>query len=241
MKERDLKIGQTAYVFITNTGYHWNLDSEKGGTAILAHGLGISDFAKKGYFRLSEIYRRKQRHIDAYDIMAAFADYPKLPVTFDGSLPSDTFDSNSKRLTIGETYLFEGIGGDEGLIATMTSATVAEHEKQMYIGTNQGQILTRPMSDAELADYRNHRDAFFGVLQKQGKTAKSEYEFFEDLVEIHMAYPRDNLLRLTENWPNAEELKKLNHEDLVLEYCESIALPMIGNSGRRDQPLTKNI
>lgn len=240
MKEKDLKVEQTAYVFVTNIAYHWNLDSEKGGAAILAHGLGISDFAKKGYFRVSEIYRRKQRHIDAYDMMAAFADYPKLPETFDGSLPSDALDGNSKRLIIGETYFFEGIGGEEGLTATVTSATVAEHEKQMYIGTDKGQILTKPMSDAELTDYRSHRDAFFGVLHRQGKTAKNEYEFYEDLVEIHMAYPRENLLRLTEKWTDAEELKKLSHEDLVLEYCERISLSVIGNSGRQDQPSTKS-
>jgi hypothetical protein len=56
-----------------------------------------------------------------------------------------------------------------------------------------------------------------------------------------MAYPRENLLRLTEKWTDAEELKKLSHEDLVLEYCERISLSMIGDSGRRhDQPSTKS-
>jgi hypothetical protein len=240
MKEKDLKAGQIAYIFVTNIGYHWDLDGEGAGAAILGHGLGITDFAKKGYFRLSEIYRRKQRHIDAYDIMAAFKDYPQLPATFDGSLPSDAFDDNSKRLIIGETYFFEGVDGEEGLTATVTSATVAEHEKQMYIGTDKGHVLTRPMSDAELADYRSHRDAFFGVLHRQGKTAKNEYEFYEDLVEIHMAYSRENLLRLTEKWPDADELKKLSHEDLVLEYCERASLSVIGNSGRQDQPSLKS-
>jgi hypothetical protein len=221
MKEKDINPRQAAYVFVTNIGFHWNLDSEKRGGAILAHGLGILDFAKRGYFRLSEIYRRKQRHIDAYEIMEAFRDYPKLPETFDGRLPSEVFDDNPQHLKIGETYFFEDIG-DNGLIATVTSATVNEAEKLIYIGTDKGQILTRPISDDELADYKNHPDAFFGTIYKQGKRTDDAYEFFERMVEIHMSYPKSYTLKQIEKWGNADELKKLSHEDLVLEYCERV-------------------
>ena len=237
MKEKDLKPDQAAYVFVTNIGFHWNLDSEKRGNAILAHGLGILDFAKRGYFRLPELYRRKQRHIDAYEIMEAFRDYPKLPLTFDGSLPSETFSDNPQHLKIGETYFFEDIG-ENGLTATVTSATVNESEKLIYIGTDKGQILTRSISDDELADYKSHPDAFFGVIQKQGKRADDEYEFFEHLVEIHMSYPKSNILKLIENWHNANELKKLSHEDLVLEYCEGI-VAHVRQSQPKDQTPAK--
>ncbi len=221
MKEKDLKPEQAAYVFVTNIGFHWNLDSEKRGNAILAHGLGIPDFAKRGYFRLPELYRRKQRHIDAYEIMEAFRDYPKLPLTFDGSLPSETFSDNPQHLKIGETYFFEDIG-ENGLTATVTSATVNESEKLIYIGTDKGQILTRPMSEDELTDYKNHPDAFWGTIHKQGKRTDDEYEFFERMVEIHMSYPKSYTLKQIENWNNKDELIKLVHEDLVLEYCEGI-------------------
>ena len=171
MKEKDLKPKQVAYVFVTNTGFHWNLNSEERGHAILAHGLGIPDFGKCGYFRLSELYKRKQRHIDAYEIMEAFKGYPKIPVTFDGSLPSETFNKNPKRLRIGETYHFEDIG-ENGLIATVTTATVNETEKLFYIGTDTGDTLTIPMSDAELADYRNHPDASSALYTNRGKVLK---------------------------------------------------------------------
>jgi hypothetical protein len=221
MKEKDLKAEQAAYVFVTNIGFHWNLDSERRGHAILAYGLGIRDFAKKGYFRLSELYRIKQRHIDAYEIMEAFRDYPKLPETFDGSLPSETFNENPQHLKIGEAYFFEDIG-DNGLIATVTSATVSETEKLIYIGTDKGQILTRPISDDELADYKKYPDAFFGTIHRQGKRTDDAYEFFEHMVEIHMSYPKAYTLKQIENWDNADELKQLSHEDLVLEYCERV-------------------
>jgi len=221
MKEKDLKHEQAAYVFVTNTGFHWNLDSENKGNAVLAHGLGISDFGKKGYFRLSELYRKKQRHIDAYAIMEAFKDYPKLPSTFDGSLPSATLGDNPQHLKIGETYFFEGID-DNGLVATVTSAIVSEEEKLIYMGTDKGYVLTRPLSDNELVDYKNHPDTFFGIINKQGKKTNDEYEFYENMVEIHMSYPRDYILKQVETWSNADELKKLSHEDLILEYCEII-------------------
>lgn len=119
-------------------------------------------------------------------------------------------------------HIFEDIG-DNGLIATVTSATVNEAEKLIYIGTDKGQILTRPISDDELADYKNHSDAFFGTIHKQGKRTDDVYEFFERLVEIHMSYPKSYVLKQIEKWSNADELKKLRHEDLVLEYCESMA------------------
>jgi len=221
MKERNLKPGQAAYVFVTNIGFHWALDSERKGNAILAHGLGIPDFAKRGHFRLSELYRRKQRHIDAYEIMEAFRDYPKLPETFDGSLPSETFSDNPQHLKIGETYFFEDIG-ENGLVATVTSATVNETKKLIYIGTDKGQILTRPISDDELTDYKNHPDAFFGVIHRQGKKANDAFELYEHLVEIHMSYPKSHILEQIDKWDDAGELKKLCHEDLVLEYCERL-------------------
>jgi len=221
MRERDLKAGQAAYVFITNFGFHWDLDSEKAGHAVMAHGLGISDFAKKGYYRLSERYRQKQRHIDAHNIMEAFRDYIKLPVTFDGSLPSQTFNDNPRHLKIGEKYLFEDVG-DGGLEATVTSATIDEEGKLMYIGTDKGQILTKPVSGDELADYRNHRDGFFGVVHKQPKKATNAYEFFEEMVEIHMSYSDDNILKQMEGCTDLDKLKKLSHEDLVLEFCERL-------------------
>lgn len=221
MKEKDLKPSQAAYVFVTNMGFHWDLNTEKQRHAILAHGLGIIDFAKVGYFTLSEIYRRKQRHIDAFQIAEAFQDYPRLPETFDGSLPSEVFKTSPQRLIIGEKYFFEDID-DTGIIATVTSATVSEDEKLIYIGTDKGHILTRPISDDELTDYKNHPDAFFGVIHRQSKKAKDKYELFEDLVEIHMSYPINNILKQVENWPDVEVLKKLSHEDLVLAYCERL-------------------
>ncbi len=242
MKERSVSPERTAYVFVTNVGFHWHLDSEQRGHAILAHGLGIPDFGKKGYFRPSEIYRRKQRHIDAHQIMEAFRDYPQLPSTFEGTLPSETFHDNSQRLKIGETYFFDSIG-ESGMVATVTAATVNEEEKLIYIGTDKGHILTKPISEAELSDYRNYPEAFFGIIQKQGRKANTPYEFFEWLVDVQMSYPKSSVLKQIENWADADRLRELSHEDLVLEYCERMvgcfAQDSPGFIRESDPPMTK--
>jgi hypothetical protein len=141
---------------------------------------------------------------------------------------SEAFSDNPPRLIIGETYFFEDID-DKGLAATVTTATVDETRKIMYIGTDKGHVLTRPMSDDELTDYRNHRDAFFGIIHKQGKKTNNEYEFFEELVAIHMSYPKSSTHKQMEDWGySADELEKLSHEDLVLEYCEGIVAQLRG-------------
>jgi hypothetical protein len=129
-------------------------------------------------------------------------------------------------LKIGETYFFEDV--DDGLLATVTTATVDEIAKQMYIGTDNGHVLTRPMSDDEFIDYKNHSDAFFGIIHRQGRKAKNEYEFFEDLVDIHMKYPTENILKQMEHYSDIARLKKLSHEDLVLELCERLTWLICG-------------
>jgi hypothetical protein len=133
LREKSLDPNQRAYVLVTNMPFHRSPQSEQRGV-VMAHGLGISDFSKPGYYRLSEIYRRKQKHIDAYDIMEAFGKYPQLPTTFNGSLPSTVKGNPYDRIIIGETYFFEGIGErGEGDIATVTTATVDEIAKTAYI------------------------------------------------------------------------------------------------------------
>ncbi len=95
--ERDeLASGVTAYVFISNTPFHRMLN-EPQHTALAAFGLGIPDFNRPGAYRLVEIYRQKRKHADASDIAEAFAKYPQLPTTFDGSLPSDNLRASRAR------------------------------------------------------------------------------------------------------------------------------------------------
>ena len=180
---RELTAGVTAYVFISNVPFHRMLN-ERLHPALAAFGLGIPDFKRPGEYRLIEIYRQKRRHADAFHIAEAFAKYPQLPTTFDGSLLSDSLDGKPRPM-IGGTYLFEGVadlpesvGGK--LVARVTAATVREVEKKAYIGVTdqngQSHILSEPMTDQQLADYKAHPGSYFGKIQHVGKRIDSKYQ-----------------------------------------------------------------
>lgn len=232
MREKDLESGQCAYVFVTNMPFHRALDSEQFGHAVMAYGLGIPDFSKPGYYRLSEVYRRKQKHIDAHDIAEAFRKYPQLPTTFDGMLPSEAFNKKSQRVMIGETYLFEDIG-KSGVIGTVTAANVSANGNEIHfaITTEDGknQILTKPMTEDELIDYKNHPEAFFGKIQRPPKKTEEPYDLFEFFVDSYRKTPKERLLEIVKDAPDFDALIKMEQFDLVLECCERWVAAVVNN------------
>jgi len=220
--EKILAENQKAYVFVTNIPFHRSLQSEHLGVTALAYGLGIPDFSKPGYYRVSESYRRKQKHIDAHQIMEALKKYPQLPTTFDGSLPSTVKGKQYDRIIIGETYLFEGIGEEgQGEVATVTTATVDEKSKTAYIGTSIGKIIAKKMTEDELDDYRSHPEAFFGIIQSSPrKKAQNRYDLFEFFLDSYKNTPKEKLLELMKSAADFGTLQEMDQADLAIEYAE---------------------
>jgi SEC-C motif len=220
----DLPAGVTAYVFVTNMSFHRRL-SESPIIAAAPFGLGIPDFNKPGMMRLTEAYRRKQKHIDAYHIGDAFAQYTNFPSTFDGRLPSEAFGANTSRVTIGETYHFPDVG-EEGLIGTVSSATVNEKESQAYIAVTDPQgkshILRQPMSEQELTDYKSHPDAYFGKIMHVSKRLEGSYDMFEWFMDVNKDLSRATLLEHLSKSPHFEALKGMTDSELLAEYCEGM-------------------
>ena len=114
-EQKELPQDENAYLFVTNLPYHRLLNEETSNNPLaltaLPFGIGIHDFNRPGYYRLSEAHRLKQKHIDAYDIGNSLQKYPQLPSTFDGSLPSETFYGANGRVLIGETCTFKDADG----------------------------------------------------------------------------------------------------------------------------------
>ena len=239
-REKDLKEGEQAYVFVTNIPFHRTLDDEARGHSVLIHGLGLPDFGKPG--RLSEIWKQKQKHVDAYRIMEALMSYPKIPNTFDGSLPLAKSDAEN-RIEIGQEYFFEDIGKN-GMLGEVTTATISESEKKLYFGvtTEDGKsgIFTRDVTDDELAAYQAHPDAYFGVVQKATKTVNDPYDLFEWMVDCYMNTPRDRLLELCKDHPGFDSLAKMSHTDLVLEMCEGWTLSHVASIRDKDSSSKNN-
>jgi hypothetical protein len=218
----ELPKGASAYLFVTNIGFHRNLDGTPAPT-MLPFGLGIPDFNRPGYMRLSEIYRQKQKHIDAHHIGESFRNYTKFPTTFDGSLPSEAFGAVSSRVKIGESYLFQNVG-DADMVGNVTYATVWESEKKAAISVTftdgTSSILTQPMTDAEFADYKAHPDAYFGKILPVGKTVENQYELFEFFVEANKGLSRATLLQRLGR--PADFDPQVSDADLLAEYCEAL-------------------
>lgn len=221
-RKKDLRSGQSAYVFITNMPFHRALQSEAVGCAIMPYGLGIPDFNKPGTYRVSEIYRRKQKHIDVYDITEALGKYPQLPTTFDGSLPSSIKGKLYDRIIIGETYAFKGKNGED-IVATVTAASVDEKEKVAYVGTSTGHIFKHPMSDDEFKDYRSHPEGFWGSIREDpSKKLNSRYELFEWLLNSFKNTPKAQLLEAMKDAPDFSSLQQMDQADLAIEHAERL-------------------
>ena len=232
-KEKELKDSERAYLFITNLPFHWHLKAEQPAKTALAYGLGIQDFGKPGKYSLSQVWKNKQKHIDGYNIMAALEKYPHIPSTFDGSLPLDAEDQNS-RLLIGERYFFEDVG-EEGVVAEVTSATVSETERKMFIAIHtvdgEAHIITREMSDGELEVYQAHREGYFGAVQPVGKETKDPFELFEWFMDCYKDTPREKLLELCDGHPGQSELAQWEDIEIRLALCESWTAAAVRSSG----------
>ena len=228
--------GDRAYVFITNFPFHWHLEEESPPKMALAYGLGIRDFSKPGEYRLSDMWRNKQKHIDGYNIVESLRKYPQIPATFDGELPLYSEDIDN-RIQVGEKYFFKDIG-EKGVIAEVTSATISESEKKMYIAIytedRESHIITREVNDRELEVYRTHKDSFFGIVQRQGEQIDDPYKLFEWMMEGYKDTPRERLLEMCRERPDLRQLEKLDDTEIRLALCESWTASLVQSSSRTE-------
>lgn len=233
--ERDTKPKDRTYVFVTNIPYHHTLEAVAGTGGILGYGYGIPDFGKRDSIRLSEAYKRKQRHIDAHHIGEALRTYPQIPTTFDGSLPSETIAGSSRRVLIGQTYFFPDA---DQIVGTVTSATVDEKQKRAYYGVmghdGKSCIVQGSMTDEELEDYRAHKDAYFGVIRPAPRHTETPFELFEWLVTCYQKTPIEKLLELAKDAPDIKTLSALPQEELVLEVCERMVANIASQKEQSD-------
>ena len=220
----ELGDGQKAYVFITNANFHKNLDAPAQLVAF-PFGLGIPDFNRIGVFRLSERYRQEKSHADALRAAEGLSKLLKFPSTFDGSLPATTLHGELPPLSIGETYNFEGADADgKDVIGTVTDAIVVEAEKAatVAVSTTDGRslLLKQHMTDAQLADYRAHPDAYFGKIVRPAKGLKGPQDLFEFLMASFAQLSREEIIaRFKGRVPGAESM---THEELLAIYCEGM-------------------
>ena len=220
-KERDLREGQAAYIFVTNLPFHLQPDSTDLNRAALAFGLGIPDFSKPQRRSLAETYKLEQKHIDAHEIMDGLKGYPVFPDTFDGKLRSDSAGRNIK---IGETYLFTDVGDPPGTVGKVTTAVVSEPEGSAWVGIatpdGKNMILKQPMTPEQIEDYKRHPNLFFGEESHNGGNIDDPYLMFKWLLKTYQKTPKEKLLEFMQGAGEMANLQNLSQEELALIYCE---------------------
>ena len=217
---KELRAGERAYVFVTCLDFHRDLTG-KPGLIVVPFGLGIPDFNRPGVYRLAEMHRRDQAHADALDIGEAFSKLLAFPATFDGSLPSASFE-RVQRIIIGETCTFPGTQGAPAIAGKVTTACVVEPEKAAYVGVTTADgtsIIKAPLTDRELADYRAHPGGFFGRLQDVGGRSETPYDLFKFFMKAYASLTRSELLNRLKGL-NSTELSSKTDDELRAVFCE---------------------
>jgi len=91
----------------------------------------------------------------------------------------------------------------------------------MYIGTDQGSILSFPMSDEMLADYKANPESYFGKVQPAANSKVNNiFELFEWLMKAHQQLGRDVLLQRLAGVPGVDNM---TDDELRAIYCEGVA------------------
>jgi hypothetical protein len=238
-EKEELAAGTIAYVFVTNFAFHRYLHDPAMFAGFFL-GLGIPDLNRPAIRRVSDAYRTKLKHSDVFHIGEAIQTYGRFPTTFDGSLPSETLGASS-RVIIGNTYCF-GDPENGGVVGTVTYASVNEAENSAYIAivdqNGQASILREPMSSEQLADWRVHKDSYFGKVLPVGGKINNAFELFEWFVENYRSLSRDQLLTRFVGAPDFEAVRSLSDEDLLYQFCECMvaATPGMANAHVISQP-----
>jgi hypothetical protein len=222
-EKKKLRLGARGYVFITCLDFHRELSATPG-VLVAPFGMGIPDFNRPGPYRLSELHRHDQTHADALNIAEALTKLLVFPATFDGSLPSVTFEK-VQPIVIGEDFTFPSAEGGAPLTGKVTSAVVVEAEKSAYVAVTTSDaashLVKAPLTDRELSDYRAHPESFFGRIVHVGGKAETPYGMFKFLMKAHGFMTRTQLLEKLGGLESLELAQK-SDEELRAIYCEGL-------------------
>jgi len=235
--ESRLKIGDhpapPAYVCLTNISDHFFPDSQQTHRVAAFYGFKISDFIGIAFSSIRAALRARERHIEMFDLMQSIEKHSHIPSTFDGELPSVAFsDGQLPRMQIGQVYLVPGLYGQEAP-ARLTSATVDTSSGEMILGYDNGWICTGPMSQAELDDYKQFPDTFFGTHLQQGRQTETPLELFDFMHESYKNTPKEKLLEWMANASDIAELKNLTQTELSEIYCERCVYSIMADQQRK--------
>lgn len=224
-----------AYICLTNISDHYFLENLQPHVFASFYGFKIPDFL--GIFRnltIRDAVRARERHLDIFKLMRSIEMHAHIPKTFDGELSSSAFsDGKLPRKLIGQIYMVSGPDGTE-VPARLTTATVDTVNREMILAfhdprTDKAWISKAPMSQAELDDYRQFPDTFFGGYLRQGRKARTSLELYDFMHESYKNTPKEKLLEWLATAADFAELKNLTQTELSEIYCERCVYSITAN------------
>jgi hypothetical protein len=221
-----------AYVFISNIPHHLHLDDDGARRMLFVDGFKIPDIGAREYPSLTEAYKARVKHADVIAVGKAFEKYT-VPLTFDGEVPEFAFGQAERRFIVGDHHRL-----DDGTEGVLEQGFVLENEKAAYLvyATDDGRraIHSAPLTDAELAAYKQHPETFFGKVQEVGKEVTSTLDMYEFIHESYKNVPREKILEWFAKSPDVKELEQLPIEELRFAYTERTVIGMIHKNPPKD-------
>jgi hypothetical protein len=220
-----------AYVCLTNLADQFALEDTNFGVMTEFLGFKIPDYMGTTFPTIRDALRGRERHWPLFQLLKSIQEHSEIPTTFAGELPSHAFESRElPTLQIGRTYLVPAADGRE-VAAIMQSATVMGDKAICGVYdpiANQSMLVSMPMTEQELNDYKRHPDTYFGVVQPQGKRVNTIMELYDFFFDVYGQSSKEKLLELMSGAPDIEQLKVLSQKELAEIYCERCVHSAVG-------------
>jgi len=219
-----------AYVFVTNSPWDLYLDQFAPRCTFMAEGFQIPDFKSGVETSLRRVIEARESHTEMHALIRSMIDHARIPSTFDGDIPEYAFDPAAQRVLIGDHYMIDDNGTER--LAVVTAATVAENEKVVYYGVEfqdgRSGVSRMPLSDAEVAAWRQHPDTFFGVPAPRITKTNSPLEFYDVIHEWFKRESKEQLLKAMADAPDHNRLANLDQPQLARLYAERMTHAAFG-------------
>jgi len=218
----------SAYLFLVNQPFHFNLESIEGTPLIGALGFKLENFQpRRQNTTFRDVIVAREAHPEMHALIESMKTHAEPPSTFDGQHPEFAFgEPTYVRWIIGNSYLVPGPDNQE-IVAELTNATASVETKTMHgVFTANGRhfVVGAPMTDLEASAYTKSPETFFGVFQNVGRRANNSFELAKFMYEHHRKLPKERLLEFLKDHPNLEKLKSYSQRDLAIFIAEQGAV-----------------
>ena len=202
----------------------------------MAEGFQIQDLKIGSTFpSLRTAIDSRDPHIEVYDLIQSMKDHAEVPSTYDGEVPEFAFGDGEARLLIGQRYMVTDPDGNESP-GLLTTATVNEREQKAHCGlsfaSGKAGVYTWPLSDVEMAAWRQHPDTFFGEVGQRSTKAKDPLDLYDFFHNSYRQTPKELLLELMAGAHDVEELRRLEQPQLASIYAERCVCSIVAQQSQ---------